>query len=108
MGGLAPQSTVSSCSGDMKVPCAKELPHLQENHPEKWGAEWEALGAGSIPSAWLPVLQAAEACFLPCKMCSPEPPQARHLPFLSFFLRSQRSHCFLVKRTQQKQQCPLS
>lgn len=30
MGGLAPQSTVSSCSGDMKVPCAKELPHLQE------------------------------------------------------------------------------
>lgn len=30
MGGLAPQSTVSSCSGDMNVPCAKELPHLQE------------------------------------------------------------------------------
>lgn len=57
MGGLSPQSRVNSCPGDIKVPFAKELPHLQEDHPEKWDAEWKTLRAGSVSTAWLSVLQ---------------------------------------------------
>lgn len=56
MGGLSPQSRVNSCPGDINVPFAKELPHLQEDHPEKWDAEWKTLRAGSVSTAWLAVL----------------------------------------------------
>jgi len=56
MGGLSPQVTVSSSPRDIKLAFANELPHLQEDHLEKWHAEWKTLRAGSMSTASLSVL----------------------------------------------------
>lgn len=62
---MSPQSRVSSCPGDIKVPFAKQLPHLAKDHVEKCHAEWKTLRAGSVSTDWLPVLQLlSSAAFL--------------------------------------------